>query len=156
MANLPHRELIPDGTFLANGNNYWSKWFTEMKPGNHGDTAWTKRREQHVGLRRISVKHVADNCGIFEWKIKCEAQEKIIFIGSTSSLRNRIREYSYDGSHKGDLINEALGRGYTMCVRFKTFLYIGESQQAVNELLGKYNYAWNVTNNGELRAIDLL
>ena len=52
---------------------------------------------------------------------------------------------------KKDLINDALGRGYELWVRVKmstaTYDCDLDAERMENELLAKYNYAWNIRNN---------
>ena len=46
------------------------------------------------------------------------------------------------------MINEALRRGYTLEVRYKVANNEEDAKAQENELLEKYNYAWNIRNNG--------
>ena len=72
-------------------------------------------------------------------------------------MRDRILDYCDDGSHKSAIINRALQRGYELWVRVKTS---GRSRKDAenmeNELLRKYNYAWNLRNNGKTRIRQIL
>lgn len=78
---------------------------------------------------------------------------------------HRILEYCTNGSHKDDLINDALRRGYELQVRVKVVgrmwnpvrrIWHPREEVAENEenkLLATYNYAWNKRNNGQIREI---
>lgn len=82
----------------------------------------------------------------------------VVYVGSTcsckpGSLRDRILEYCRSGSHKDDLMNDALRRGYGLWVRVKSARDKETAEDLENELLDHYNYAWNVRCNGELRRI---
>ena len=79
----------------------------------------------------------------------------VVYVGSTcrvkpGALRERIQSYCRDGSHKEDLINDALLRGYELWVRVKPIRanhkLIAEWME--NKLFSEYNYAWNKRNNG--------
>lgn len=77
----------------------------------------------------------------------------MVYIGSTctknhGSLRTRIKKYCRDGSHKKDYINDALAKGYELEVRMKTAPDKKEAERLENELLDKYDYAWNERRNG--------
>ena len=68
------------------------------------------------------------------------------------ALGDRILEYCEDGSHKSAIINKALQRGYELWVRVKTSGRSSDRSRKTagnmeNELLQRYNYAWNVRNN---------
>lgn len=99
-----------------------------------------------------------DLCGIYEWRTIRQGQPKrgqVVYVGSTCTrrgtfhwLQNRILGYCSTGNHKKDLINEALKRGYTLEVRYKEANDEEDAKTKENELLAKYNYAWNIRNNG--------
>ena len=99
-------------------------------------------------------------CGIYEWRaIRYQASPRVVYTGSTCSRRrnscqrmqNRIVEYTKHGNHKTKVINDALRDGHELWVRFKPAKSPQEAMDMENELLRKYNYAWNERNNGRLR-----
>ena len=67
------------------------------------------------------------------------------------AIYERFREYTGSGSHKKDLIKQALDDGYELQVRAKPSANRGKSVEDEAELLSRYNYPWNVKNNGKLR-----
>ena len=64
-------------------------------------------------------------------------------------MPTRILVYCRDGSHNKHLINDALDKGYELWVRFK---FTGNTKRGAeeeeNDLLDKYDYAWNERRNG--------
>ena len=61
--------------------------------------------------------------------------------------------YCKYGNHKAGVINDALSRGYELWVRYKQARSAEEAQAWENDLLNRYDYAWNVRNNGTIRVI---
>ena len=110
---------------------------------------------------RIALPDEMRKCGIYEWQARGtfedEPDEVVVYVGSTfrakpGALRNRILEYCDDGSHKSAIMNKALQRGYELWVRVKTSGRNSDrcrktAENMENELLQRYNYAWNVRNN---------
>jgi hypothetical protein len=82
-----------------------------------------------------------------------DEEEIVVYLGSSCNakgapLQNRILQYCRNGSHKKKLIDDALGKGYELHVRYRQFPHVGASKEAENNLLERYNYAWNVRQNG--------
>ena len=123
------------------------------------------RGEDQVGFMCSSIRTAFPDefkhCGIYEWRTKGTLGNQpkyVIYVGSTcrgkpGALKRRILEYCTDGSHKEDLINGALGRGYELWVRVKTSEGRRNAEEMENELLDEYDYAWNKRNNGRIRKI---
>ena len=102
-------------------------------------------------------------CGIYEWQARRprrgirSANLKVVYVGSTctgkpGSLKARILEYCTNGSHKSENINDALQKGYELWVRVEkngpsSDRSTTTAENRENELLKKYDYAWNVRNN---------
>ena len=91
----------------------------------------------------------------------------MVYVGSTCPrkkddgvclrLKSRIIGYCKYGNHKDILINDALSRGYELWVRYKEAGSVKEAQEWENDLLGKYDYAWNQRCNGGKHGIrDIL
>ena len=103
--------------------------------------------------------------GIYEWKARkvenWNETKIVVYIGSNSnappqsSLRDRFEEYCINGSHKADIINDALTNGYELWFRVKSSPDRETAENLENELLDHYDYAWNVRRNCELRRILL-
>ena len=115
---------------------------------------------------RKALPLLARHCGIYEWGAKGPllGQNKIkaLYLGSScrakpGALTGRIRDYLRNGSHKQDLINGALLKGYELWVRVKPTRINRKlnAELMENKLLAKYNYAWNKRNNGN-RIRDIL
>ena len=116
---------------------------------------------------RTVLNEVAGFCGIYEIQVRgtlpSQLQSAVVYVGSTCPrqadggqcrrLKNRIINYCRHGNHKIDLINYALSRGYELWVRYKQAGSPGEAQAWENTLLAMYDYAWNVRNNGNIRAV---
>ena len=106
---------------------------------------------------RNTFPNEAEHCGIYEWQARFDGQpNRVLYVGSTcrgkaGALRDRILEYCRNGSHKKDLINDALRRGYELWVRVKISQARHncrkDAERMENELLAEYNYAWNIRNN---------
>ena len=122
-----------------------------------------ERRRNQVGSYCLSIEDAfpdqAKHCGIYEWQARGTLPDQhnhVVYVGSTcrckpGSLRERILEYCRNGSHKKDLINDALERRYELWVRVKISTprnySRGDAQRMENELLAEYNYAWNIRDN---------
>lgn len=80
-------------------------------------------------------------------------KNRVVYLGNTckpKALQGRIQSYSRNGSHKADLMNDALLRGYELWFRFKPTRVRRKpnAERMEKKLLSKYNYAWNERNNG--------
>lgn len=140
----------------------WSNWIWAMVPDKRQQTRNVeKRQNNHLGYRNADLDRELQRayngeCGIYEFAVKREDGEiSVVYVGctcirndSSPSLQDRIVDYTKHGNHKKNEINEALRRGYTLLVRFKPAQDRREAKRMENELLDKYNYAWNVRNNG--------
>jgi len=141
----------------------WSKWIKAMVPPYHTGKNLKRRGRNQVGFISSEITKVlpllARHCGVYEWGTKRpllgETKSTVVYVGSTCRdkpglFRGRILNYCQNGSHKEDLINDALLSGYEMWVRFKPtgvrFKLLAEILE--NQLLAKYDYAWNKRNNG--------
>lgn len=163
--NIKYREISHLQGDEAHG---WSDWIWAMAPENtlrqNNLKPRGKNREGFVNSKftdslRQANPNVAELCGIYEWKLtdKDGANPSVVYVGSTCPdkpgpgpwyLNNRIVAYTKHGHHKAELINDALKRGYELSVRFKTALAQEEASRMENALLGKYNYPWNIRDNG--------
>ena len=133
--------------------------FTENRgPGQPG-YMWSN-------IRNV-LNEVAGLCGIYEFQVRGtlpgQLQGAIVYVGSTCprgadgglcrKLNSRIINYCRQGNHKAFQINGALRRGYELWVRYKQARSAEEAQAWENALLAAYDYAWNVRNNGYIRAV---
>ena len=116
----------------------------------------TTRTKSSSSIRKI-LPHLARHCGIYEWgarrPLQGETVDKPLYLGSTcrakpGELRGRIRDYLRNGSHKQDLMNDALLKEYELWVRIKPTRVRQKlnAERMENKLLAKYNYAWNKRN----------
>ena len=141
-----------------------------MVPTSHG--SYTENRgpgQQRYMWSNIKneLDEVAGFCGIYELQargtLSHNLQSAVVYVGSTCSrqadggvchrLKNRIINYCKYGKHKAGLINDALSRGYELWVRYKQARSAEEAQTWENALLNRYDYAWNIRNNGTIRVI---
>ena len=139
----------------------WSNWEKAMVPPNVAGYNLEPRGPNQVGFICSSIRNafptMAQHCGIYEWRATRIGQpNRVVYIGSTcrskpGALRHRILEYCTNGSHKKDLINYALIRGYELWVRVRIVeglqLPGKDAEDMENQLLATYNYAWNFRNN---------
>ncbi len=164
-SHLPVVRLRENSHLPADG---WSNWEKAMVPLHFEGIDIRHRGANQVGFICSSIRNAfpdkAQQCGIYEWGAKGTLPDQpsyVVYLGSTCrdqpALRGRINEYCNNGSHKKDLMNSALRRGYVLWVRVK--IVEGDNprrkdaEKMEKALLATYNYAWNVRNNGEERDI---
>ena len=148
----------------------WSDWVKAMVPqaalqpqfSTQRPNRWKQESEEILANAPGLYYDVGSGYGIYEWQArKAESWKEtkiVVYIGSTSnarleSLRDRVQEYCRNGSHKADLINDALTNGYELWFRVKSAPDRQTAEDLENELLDRYDYAWNVRRNGEFRRI---
>ena len=139
----------------------WSDWSEAMVPFPFDGVKNRAPRNLGYIVRAIerAFPDKARRCGIYEWKAEKPGRRSVVvYVGSTcrdkpGSLRARINEYCRDGSHKSELINDALHRGYTLLVRVKVARSSEKAEELENALLDRYDYAWNTRGNGAIRHI---
>ena len=163
--NIRYREISHLQHDEAHG---WSEWIWAMAPKNTPRKIHLEPRiNNQVGFvntkltdsLRKANPDVDKLCGIYEWRATKEygTNPSVVYLGSTCPpapgpgswhLENRIVAYIVHGNHKAELINDVLTRGCELWVRFKPASVQGEARRMENELLRKYNYPWNIRNNG--------
>ena len=137
----------------------WTIWTKAMVPYYTAGKNLERRGPNQVGFISPRIRYffpqLARHCGIYEWGAKRPGQRKnkVVYLGNTcnpAALEGRIQGYCRNGSHKADLINDALLRGYELSVRFKTTSVRRKpnSVRMEKKLLSEYNYAWNKRHNG--------
>ena len=154
----------------------WSPWKTAMVPYKTVDKTGTELTEERgpdqEGYMWSDVDdelcEVGGLCGIYEFQARGtkndQLESAVVYVGSTCprdaddgkclKLRSRIIRYCRYGNHKAHLINDALSRGYELWVRYKkTGGSAKKAQKWENDLLNKYDYAWNERSNGSIRDI---
>lgn len=177
MADLPLREdriRVP----LPGGKGKWSEWKKAMVPNETVDERTGAELTEERGPNQDGYmwSNIDDKlckvgrlCGIYEFQAKGNPEEgqlesAVVYVGSTCPreednrlvchrLKSRIIRYCRYGNHKDVLINDALSRGYELWVRYKEAGSAVEAQEWENDLLNRYDYAWNVRNNGTIRVI---
>ena len=151
MANL----WRPRETVIQEDEEDWTDWVKAMVPQNAEGNNLKRRGRNHIGSICTNIRNAFPRCcGIYEWRATRCRHNYVVYVGSTcrgkpGALRQRIYEYCRNGSHKANLINDALNRGYELWVRVKISKEetIEDAENMENELLERYNYAWNVRNN---------
>ena len=142
----------------------WSPWIRAMVPPYYNASQNLQRRgPNQFGFISSSITNafpiLAGHCGIYEWGAKRpllgQTKIRVVYVGSTcrvkpGALKSRIQSYCRDGSHKEDLINAALLKGYELWVRVKPIRANRKlnAERMENKLLATYDYAWNERNNG--------
>ena len=137
----------------------WSDWSKAMVPFRYNGVKKRARGNHGYIVRDIkrAFPYKATKCGIYEWRVEKPGRRSVVvYVGSTcrgkpGSLRDRINEYCNDGSHKSELINDALHRGYTLPVRVKAARSSENVEELEKALLDRYDYAWNKDRNGGIR-----
>ena len=151
------------------GQGSWSQWMRAMVPTSSRFTENRGPRQEGYMWSNIrnELNGVAGLCGIYEFQVRGtlphHLQSAVVYVGSTCQrpadggqcrrLNSRIINYCRHGNHKADLINDALSRRYELWVRYKQAGSAEQAQAWENTLLATYNYAWNVRNNGNTRAV---
>ena len=146
----------------------WSDWLRAMIPAENirDEGSYESRGARQTGVMCTNIRGALPDemskCGIYEWQARRPGRQNVvIYVGCTcrdrpGSLRARILEYCVNGAHKSPLINEALKKGNELFVRVKTSGDNSDcnsdrsketAQNMENELLKKYDYAWNIRNN---------
>ena len=147
----------------------WSVWKKAMVPENDGENTVSRWQNQEgfIWKKLLSDTHLTELCGIYEWRaIQQDQPNRVIHVGSTCTrqcgsnfekLRSRILGYCNHGNHKKGQINQALRRGYTLEVRYKKAKDENDAKKQENDLIDKYDYAWNKRCNGGNNGIrDIL
>lgn len=155
------RLLREESNLHAPHSQGWSNWKKAMVPEEKIGYTQNRGRNQEGFIWKNILDEgfiPRDLCGIYEWRTIRQGQPKraqVVYVGSTCRrhgtfhwLQNRILGYCSTGNHKTVLINEALRRGYTLEVRCKVANNEEDAKTKENELLEKYNYAWNIRKNG--------
>ena len=155
----PYDVLIPEWR--------WTPWVLAITPKKHDSNF--RRRKTHEYQRpgykitKAELTRQFDNetksCGVYEWMARHTATRNkyVVYIGSTCRSKSgnfidRIYEYCSNGSHKADLIDSALERGYELLVHFKgsgdtsgtNNRNKASAECDENAVLRRYDYAWNV------------
>ena len=139
----------------------WSNWIKAMVPDYTAGKNLKRRRPNQIGFISSSIRKAfprfAQLCGVYEWRAKRpllgQHKNKVVYLGNTckpGALKGRIESYCRNGSHKADLMNDALLRGYELSVRFQPTRVRRKrnAERMERKLLSEYNYAWNKRNNG--------
>lgn len=140
----------------------WSKWIKAMVPQYTAGRNLKRRGPNQVGFIHSCIRKafpdLAQLCGIYELAAKRpllgQHKNRVVYLGSTckpGTLKGRIQDYCRNGSHKADLINDALRRRYELSFRFKQTRGRRKrnAETMENKLLAKYDYAWNKRKNGK-------
>ena len=149
----------------------WSDWVKAMVPqaalqpqfSAQRPNGWRQESKEILANAPGLYYDVGSGYGIYEWQArkveKLNERKIVVYIGGTSnvhpesSLRDTVKEYCNNGSHNAHLINDALTKGYELWFRVKSAPDRQTAEDLKNELLDRYDYAWNVGQNGELRRI---
>jgi hypothetical protein len=155
-------KLREDSDLPTEGWSDWTRAMVPKSPSRFGKKDFKRRLGKSPGFMCITdMKDVFDEykCGIYEWKAvgtKGRQETKVVYVGSTctrgksSVLKDRIMEYCNNGSYKSKLIDDALEKGYELWVRVKATGGSRVNAEGLeNDLLSKYNYAWNKRRNGD-------
>ena len=142
----------------------WKKWKELISPSWDIQGHSLQRPGGHQGsyspLLEDEINAKWKGCGVYELGLKNKGHYRPIvsfYVGSTCregtdhSLGSRIFEYVRNGSHKAELINKAVDHRLTVYVRVVQTEDDDEARDLEQQLLTKYNYAWNDVNNGQIR-----
>ena len=124
----PRRERKPRCERNSLPSKGWSKWTRAMVPPCSTFSKKLQRRgPNQVGFVSSSLRkafpHLTRHCGIYEWgarrQLPGETKIKPLNLGSTcrakpGALGGRIHDYVRNGSHKENLMNDALRKGHEL------------------------------------------
>ena len=153
--------------------NQWSTWIKILNPTCRRGHNCKERRTGFPGcINDANVRLLQrEGCGIYEWRTVKGDNSYVVYIGSTCvqscrgngcscpqvdshcSLIRRIRAYAKHGSHKSEQFNNALVNGYSLEVRYKKCENSDKARSLENARLERYDYAWNIRNNGQQRQV---
>lgn len=165
---MAEKKMREDSYLRRPQSQDWSGWKKAMVPENNGKNTVSRWQNQEgfIWKKLLSDTNLTELCGIYEWRAIEQDQTNpvVVYVGSTCTrrgickkLHSRILGYCYHGSHKKDQINQALRRGYTLEVRYKEAKDEVDAKKQENDLLDKYDYAWNKRRNGGNNGIrDIL
>ena len=166
------REGVDDNSIIY--ADMWKDWTKIVVPGNKPTKNLKIRNKGHSG--RMHKKNLASlkdkGCSVYEFSIVNDQTKYVVYIGRTCmqscnrsscsimpndhcSLKTRITTYARNGSHKSVEINNAVNRNFSLYVRYMPCKTIEDAQTRENEYLTKYDYAWNIQNNGPQRSLPL-
>lgn len=138
---------------INNNDPGWSESKTIMKPGGaRKNSDCVSRSSTGNRLSRPEIrKHFPEKSGIYELELQKNGKHIPVYVGSSSQVADRLYEYSTSGSHKKSEIDQALKDGYSLNARSKNSPSKTKAVEEENKLLDKFDYAWNIKQNGKLR-----
>ena len=170
MADAPEKKREEQVRITRLGGK-WSGWMEIAAPNIPVGGSSRKK----IGQKDKSVlEDIPWNCGVYELKVDNGDESYVVYIGSTCrksdnrkkcsckgdkyrchkgescSLQLRITEYARNGSHKAELIDQAIEEGFSLYVRYCTSR---NPRILENKYLALYDYAWNERNNGQIRNV---
>ena len=167
MSQMANNRLKRESKKLRGAHAHgWTDWVRAMVPNE--EEQFQARDGGHFGFMRRNMRAAFPNktleeCGIYEWQAVgtlARQHNYVVYVGSTcrgksGALKQRIKEYCKKGSHKRDLINNTLRKGYELWVRVKTSALNTkeDAEDMENRLLENYDYAWNKRKNRRIRDI---
>ena len=149
-----------------------NNWASAKRREKTGDERIAYGYVYEPGLRNIPCA-----CGVYELKADNGEESYVVYIGSTCrkrynrkdcscsgdkhrcyhgepcSLKLRITEYARYGSHKAELINNAIHMGFDIYVRYINCRSTEVARVLEGRYLALYDYAWNLKKNGDIRPV---
>lgn len=103
--------MVPDNIGNDNPDKYSRRW----GDGTHYYNKKTRRKLVEACSRKC--------CGIYEFEIRRGNERAVVYVGSTcraagKSLKGRISEYLFHGSHIAEIIQRALDDGFKIRVQW--------------------------------------
>ena len=117
------------------------------------DSNWCERCPGQVGYRnrQLFVSNVSDSY-VYEIGIKIPRYGTVcVYVGMTTSGK-REATYLCGGSHLSERINKVLEQSETLTIVMRK-VYRPNPAKVEEQLLAKYNYAWNKINNKPRRNL---
>jgi len=157
--NFVRREKVHPGYFSEYKKFFrGTKWHVFLAPSNDLEYALVDAKARGVN------EDLWDVPGVYEFAVakSPSATRFKTYVGTTKSVRDRHRSYLRDGDHIANFFDSAVKNGLFVMRRIRyiipkpqlldhqTELAAVVAEQTETRFLGKYNYAWNSRQNGNV------
>ena len=157
--NFVRREKVHPGYFSEYKKFFrGTKWHVFLAPANDLDYAVVDAKARGVN------EGLWDVPGVYEFAVakSPSATRYKTYVGTTKSVRDRHGSYLRDGDHIKHFLDSAVKNGLFVMRRIRyiipktqlpdhqTELAAVVAEQTETRFLGKYNYAWNSRQNGNV------
>lgn len=143
------RETFADGWPAEMYGSEWSSWRPLLYPVQR--EVWFQR-SAHVS--RVPAVPAVYELGIVKSVEDAVASRECVYLGKTQNARRRTFSYAWRGSHLSPLLHRALLAGHRVDFRYMTVADAAKARTIETLVLARFDYAWNVELNGQVRPAD--